>query len=94
MSSGDNEINVGRREYDKLQADYVALGNQMSVLISKFTEFQIEMKSELAAVRSENKEILGVWTTAKGTSAFIIWLGKLLVAAGIIAVFFKWGPLK
>lgn len=94
MIEHDQQITVGRREYDKLQADYLVLSNQLTVVLAKFGEFEITIKNELAAIRLENKELLGVWNTAKGTSSFILWLSKLLIAAGVITAFFKWGPLK
>lgn len=94
MSENTEDILVGRREYDKLRADYIVVSNQLSTVIAKFTEFQVDVKAELTAIRLENKELLGVWNTAKGTSSFIMWLSKLLIAAGIITAFFKWGPLK
>lgn len=88
------DLSVGRREYDKLQSDYITLGNQLNTVITQLGKFEIEMKAELTAVRAENKELLDVWKTAKGINSFIIWLSKFIIGAGIVTAFFKWGPLK
>lgn len=88
------ESAVGRREYDKLQSDYLAVMGQLNTVLQKLTAIETEMKSELTAVRSENKELLDFWKTAKGVNSFILWLSKFLIGAGVITAFFKWGPLK
>ncbi len=88
------EVTVGRREYDKLQADYMLLQNQFNTLLSEISAFRTDMKAEMAAVRAENKELLDIWKTAKGVNSFIMWLSKFLIGAGVVTAFFKWGPIK
>lgn len=85
---------AGRRSYDKLESDYMALSAQLATVLAELTALRTDMKIEIAAVRSENAELLGIWKTAKGVNSFIIWLSKFIIGVGIVAAFFKWGPLK
>jgi hypothetical protein len=89
-ASPDQPVTVGRREYDKLQADYLALLAQLQAQ-------NIEMasiKAEVLASRADMKELLDLWKTMKGVNSFVVWLSKFLIGAGIITAFFKWGPIK
>lgn len=88
------EVAVGRREYDKLQAEYIAVSAQLTSVLEKLTKMEVKMESELTAIRSENKDLLEFWKTAKGVNSFVLWLSKFLIGAGIITAFFKWGPLR
>lgn len=92
--SGNGDITVGRREYDKMQQDYLALSNQLTSVLHELAAMRVDMKVEISAVRSENKELLDLWKTAKGVNSFIVWLTKFVISAGVITAFFKWGPLK
>lgn len=94
MSDPTQEMNVGRREYDKLQADYIAVAGQLSAVLNKLNVIEIEFKAELTAIRAENKDLLEFWKTARGVNSFILWVSKFLIGVGIISAFFKWGPLK
>ncbi len=94
MSITSSDHAVGRREYDKLQSDYMALSVQMAGLLTEMAAMRAENKAALDAVRAENKELLDIWKTAKGVNSFIVWFSKFVIGAGIIAAFFKWGPIK